>query len=146
MRLRSRFRVRAGIPSASMADLALLLLIFFMTTTFFQVERGPVLSLPTASQGQERSRENAVMLRVDAAGVLYWEGRRQSLAGLAQRLEKEQSRRTVERVFLYADASTEFENVFPVLQGLRGVSPVPLVLAVEPESRATRNRREEDPK
>jgi biopolymer transport protein ExbD len=132
MRIQSRARVRAGIPSASMADLALLLLIFFMTTTYFQVERGPTLTLPGASHGEERSREDAVVLHVDAGGSLFWEGRPVAVTTLAEQLAEERKKRAVRRVMIYADRTTPFDKIYPVLQGLRGEIPVPVVLAVEP--------------
>lgn len=132
MRIKSRTRVRAGIPSASMADLALLLLIFFMTTTYFQVERGPTLTLPGATHGDERTREDAVVLHVEAGGSLFWEGRPVNISTLSNRLTEEKKKRAVRRVLIYADRTTPFESIYPVLQGLRGEVPVPVVLAVEP--------------
>lgn len=136
MKARGSMRVRAGIPSASMADLALLLLIFFMTTTYFQVERGPALTLPGAAHGEEKSREDAVVLHVDPGGALYWGGRVVPVASLDDRLRAEREKRMVRRVMLYADRTTPFEKVHPVLQGLRGDRPLAIILAVEPGTEA----------
>jgi biopolymer transport protein ExbD len=118
-----------------MADLALLLLIFFMTTTYFQVERGPTVTLPGAVQGEERGREDAVTLHVDAAGALFWNGRPLAVSLLGERMAEEKTSRAVRRVMVYADRTTPFEKIFPVLQGLRGDQAVPVILAVEPEKR-----------
>ena len=144
MRVRGRLRIRAGIPSASMADLALLLLIFFMTTTFFQVERGPTISLPEAENSEERSREDAIMLHVDVAGALYWDGRPQPMEELSQRFDAMQKRRPVSRVLMYADATTPFDFVYPVLQALRGENPIPVVLAVDPIATGVGTETKED--
>ena len=132
MRTSTRFGVRAQIPSASMADLALLLLVFFMTTTFFQVERGPSVDLPGAAAFEERSREDAILLHVTPQGSVYWNGVEQDIASLGARVEQERSEKGVRRILLFADRATPFDRVFPLLQGLRGSSPLPIVLAVDP--------------
>jgi biopolymer transport protein ExbD len=115
-----------------MADLALLLLIFFMTTTYFQVEKGPTLTLPGAAHGEDSGREDAVVLHIDSGGLLFWNGRPAAVSTLAERLAAERSRHAIRRVLIYADRATPFARVYPVLQGLRGEVPVPVVLAVEP--------------
>ncbi len=48
MFFKRRARVSEEIPSASMADIAFLLLIFFLTTTVFSEEKGLQLVLPEA--------------------------------------------------------------------------------------------------
>ncbi len=48
MLLKKRSKVSDEIPSASMADIAFLLLIFFLTTTVFSEEKGLQLVLPEA--------------------------------------------------------------------------------------------------
>ena len=44
--------VKNDIPTASMADIAFLLLIFFMATTIFKLEQGLPIALPRAEAGQ----------------------------------------------------------------------------------------------
>ena len=72
----------------SMIDVVFLLLIFFMTTTYFQVERGPTLTLPGASHGKDSSREDAVVLlglgRQDFTTKQRWEQERPIVGGLAE--------------------------------------------------------------
>lgn len=128
----SRLRISARIPSASMADIALLLLIFFMTTTYFQVERGPAMTLPSAVQGEERSREGSAIVHITASGELFWNGVGIDLSTLTQRITVGRETRQVDRVLLYADGTTHFDQIYPVLRGLRSNTPLAVVLAVEP--------------
>lgn len=63
-----RSRVADGIPTSSMADVAFLLLVFFLVTTVFPKDRGLSLVLP---QGEsEVAPTNVVHFLVDAAGVV----------------------------------------------------------------------------
>ncbi|HKK28077.1 MAG TPA: biopolymer transporter ExbD, partial [Gemmatimonadota bacterium] len=50
--LNRRERVDDEIPTASLADIAFLLLIFFLTTTVFNEERGLPIVLPEQSKEQ----------------------------------------------------------------------------------------------
>jgi biopolymer transport protein ExbD len=57
--LESRLKIKAEIPTASMADIAFLLIIFFLTTTVFSEDKGLQLVLPEASAEQVKiSRRN----------------------------------------------------------------------------------------
>ena len=56
------------VPTASMADIAFLLLIFFMTTTIFRMEEGLPVSLPRAETAVKQKRERIMHIWIDAAG------------------------------------------------------------------------------
>jgi biopolymer transport protein ExbD len=61
------------IPQASLADIAFLLLIFFIATTTIAEEFGLSLILPAKAQGgsQEVNRQNVMVISTDAAGTTY---------------------------------------------------------------------------
>ena len=61
-------RVSDEIPTASMADIAFLLLVFFLTTTVFNEERGLPIVLPEQSEEQEVSAKNIIFFLVQADG------------------------------------------------------------------------------
>lgn len=61
MFFKKRSRVSDEIPSSSMADIAFLLLIFFLTTTVFSEEKGLQLVLPEASIEQVKVRSENIM-------------------------------------------------------------------------------------
>lgn len=66
--LNRKERVSDEIPTASLADIAFLLLIFFLTTTVFNEERGLPIVLPEAQEEQEVSAKNLLFLLVQPDG------------------------------------------------------------------------------
>ena len=56
------------IPTSSMADIAFLLLVFFMVTTIFKLEDGLPIELPKAEAGQKVPRERVAHIWIDRAG------------------------------------------------------------------------------
>ena len=61
-------RVSDEIPTASMADIAFLLLVFFLTTTVFNEEKGLPIVLPEEKEEQEVSAKNILFLIVQPDG------------------------------------------------------------------------------
>ena len=61
-------KVENQVPTASMADIAFLLLIFFMTTTIFKMEEGLPVTLPRAETAQKQKRERIMRIWIDAGG------------------------------------------------------------------------------
>ena len=69
--LKRRSRVSDEIPTASMADIAFLLLIFFLVTTVFSEERGLSLVLPEQqSEEVEINPKNIITFYVVGDGVV----------------------------------------------------------------------------
>jgi biopolymer transport protein ExbD len=67
-----RYRRAGGrgirIPTESMADIAFLLMIFFVTTTVLRIEEGLPLDLPRAITGLRQPREQIAHVWIDADG------------------------------------------------------------------------------
>ena len=68
--LNRKQRVSDEIPTASMADIAFLLLVFFLTTTVFNEEKGLPIVLPEEKEEQEVSPKNILFLIVQADGAV----------------------------------------------------------------------------
>lgn len=67
--LERKERVSDEIPTASMADIAFLLLIFFLTTTVFNEEKGLPIVLPEADQEEvDVSAKNLIFFLVQPDG------------------------------------------------------------------------------
>ena len=56
------------IPTSSMADIAFLLIVFFMVTSVFSVTRGLEFQLPRQQENTESSPEEAVHIHIEKAG------------------------------------------------------------------------------
>ena len=68
MHFERQSKIESSVPTASMADIAFLLLIFFMTTTIFKMEDGLPVTLPRAETAQKQKREKIMHIWIDAAG------------------------------------------------------------------------------
>lgn len=69
--LKRKSKVSDEIPTASMADIAFLLLIFFLTTTVFEEEKGLPIVLPEASAGEVQvSQRNIIHFLVQEDGAV----------------------------------------------------------------------------
>lgn len=66
--LQRKERVSDEIPTASMADIAFLLLIFFLVSTVFNEEKGLPIVLPEAQKEQEVSAKNIIFFLVQPNG------------------------------------------------------------------------------
>lgn len=66
--MKRKTSVSDEIPTASMADIAFLLLVFFLTTTVFNEEKGLPIVLPEESEEQEVSAKNIIFFLIQADG------------------------------------------------------------------------------
>lgn len=68
--MKKKNRPTGEIPTSSMADIAFLLLVFFLVTTVFDEERGLSIVLPEAQNEVEVSPKNILFLLVQPDGVV----------------------------------------------------------------------------
>ncbi len=75
MNFKKKTRVETEIPNSSMSDVAFLLLIFFLVTTIFNMEKGLSLSLPNSESAPKRiSKENICEIKIDPVGRITLDG------------------------------------------------------------------------
>jgi biopolymer transport protein ExbD len=127
MRLPYSKKAPAIIPTASMADIAFLLIIFFMVTTVHDVDRNSV-NLPLAKSRREAEKGSAiVVLALDQFGEISYffsDGTNMSKAvGGPQDIYLEVSNITYRdptmQFILKADATVRFEKIDELLDTLR---------------------------
>ncbi len=63
-------KVSDEIPSSSMADIAFLLLIFFLVTTTFPKDKGLRIVLPEQAEEQEVSQKNVLHIIINPTGTV----------------------------------------------------------------------------
>lgn len=68
MKFQRETKIENTVPTASMADIAFLLLIFFMTTTIFKMEDGLPITLPRAETAAKQEREKIIRIWIDPVG------------------------------------------------------------------------------
>jgi biopolymer transport protein ExbD len=69
--MRKKRKVGGEIPTASMADIAFLLLVFFLTTTVFDEEKGLEIVLPESGAEVAVSQKNVIHLMVQSDGLVH---------------------------------------------------------------------------
>ena len=123
--MKTKHRIRnigALIPSASMADIAFLLIIFFMLTTSFSPERTSV-RLPESGIRNEVSKDAAIVAITAKGTIMFTDGERpsfevshQELGGLTQELVKFIP---AKEFVIKADRSVRYKLIDQVLEQLR---------------------------
>ena len=74
MKIHRRTRASEEIPTCSMADIAFLLIIFFLVTTTMSMERGLGLQLPALGQGKKVPKKNLMHIWINASNQVAIEG------------------------------------------------------------------------
>lgn len=70
MKKNKRKRVKSTIPTASMADIAFLLIVFFLITTSLTKDKGIGFTLPAPDAAIRIPRRNITNVRIDSEGVI----------------------------------------------------------------------------
>jgi len=73
MELRKKRKIKFNIPTASMGDVAFLILIFFLTTTVFTKDKGLKMLLPESTEEEEKVQvkpENIVTIAINPVGEI----------------------------------------------------------------------------
>jgi biopolymer transport protein ExbD len=68
--LQRKCNTPASIPTASTADIAFLLNMFFMVTTIFKLEEGLPITMPRSTAGEKVPKEKVVHVWVDNDGTI----------------------------------------------------------------------------
>jgi len=133
MRLRKTTGIRAQIPTASMADIAFLLIVFFMVSTKFQVDKQTV-ELPQTRLRSEILAESAFIsitkpggnagLGVNGSVIRFSEGKTVSqpvvdLEDLQQRIASTVGQKPLQFFVIKADRDVPYETFDLVLNALK---------------------------
>jgi|TARA_B100000470_G_scaffold205264_1_gene179827 biopolymer transport protein ExbD len=89
MAIRER-KARAGtIPDGGMADIAFLLLIFFLVTTTIDMDKGIGIILPAEGQELEINKKNILNCLISASGAVLLGGEPVELKDLSRKVQEE---------------------------------------------------------
>jgi biopolymer transport protein ExbD len=106
------------IPTSSMADIAFLLIIFFMVTAVFSATKGLELHL-SDKESSDGEPEPSVLVHLQVAG-LEVDCRAMPLEALLPYLEPRLTRNPNKPVILYPDGDVSYERVVEVYDHLAG--------------------------
>lgn len=133
---RRRHRRRApAISVVSMADIAFILIVFFMVTTSFT--RGPQLEvqLPTAETGEPPAVPTAITISVGRDGTFAIDGREAPRELLGDLLRPLVGRLEQPAVVVAADKGVAWEEVVYAMDSARGIGVTQLELSVRDPAR-----------
>ncbi len=108
------------IPTSSMADIAFLLIIYFMVTTTFAATRGLDFSLPQEDNEQPLvEKEEAVLIEIQQAGVLMVDQKRMDLEDILEYLKPKLERNPMKPVIIRPLETAEYGHMVAVFDEIR---------------------------
>ncbi len=129
-----RRTVPAEIPTASMADVAFLLIIFFLVASFYSVTRGIQFSLPKHDEAALTAEpEAAVLIEIASNGALTVDRRPMPLAGVREYLIPKLRNNPSKSVILQTSLDAPYQHMTDVFDELRqaGVQNVVIPTSTE---------------
>jgi biopolymer transport protein ExbD len=116
-----------------MADIAFLLIIFYMSTTIFRMEDGLPMRLPAAESGQRVPAERLLHVWVDARGRISIGDREIALEDVSSVVSRRLREEPALTVAVNADASVPYRTVAAVLEELQEAGALSVSFTSEPE-------------
>jgi biopolymer transport protein ExbD len=137
-------KVASEIPTASMADIAFLLLIFFMVSTTFRREQDRHLMFPKAeaTQKQDEKRKNILHIWIEPDGAVYINDTAvpmDMVADVVLPLYRESDRRLL--ISIRGDRDVPYRFINTLTMQLQQANAVRVFFHTDLESRLTRERR-----
>ena len=123
----------SDIPMASLADIAFLLLIFFLVTTTIDVDRGIGLSLPAKGEETEVRTKNITNLLINAQGEILLDNEVIAINEIARRIEHKIQENPNLIVSVKTDRETKYDVFVHVLDELKEANATRISIA-EPTS------------
>jgi len=116
MKLRTRLKTDNTIPVAAMADIAFLLIVFFLLTSTFAKDTGLDISLPKAETSQDLPKRDVTIWitgsgEVHIGGTVVPPDRRQIVAALREALKD----KSIQSVTIRGDEGVDYGDVVRVM-------------------------------
>jgi biopolymer transport protein ExbD len=133
MKIRRR-EIPVEIPTASMADVAFLLIIFFLVASFYSVTRGIQFSLPKHDEAALTAEpEAAVLIEIAADSSIRVDNRPMPLADLQAYIGPKLERNPTKSVILQTSLDAPYQAMTDVFDELRQVGVQNLVIPTSAE-------------
>jgi biopolymer transport protein ExbD len=108
------------IPTASMADITFLLIIFFMVTSTFAATRGLDFAIPKEDKNPPQiEKEEAVLIAIHPGGVLEVDGKPMQLGQILDYLRPKLERNQTKPVIIKPDPDAAYGDMVRVYDLLR---------------------------
>lgn len=142
--LQRKSKASSDIPSSSLADMAFLLLIFFMVTTVFPKEQKREISIPQAQSTEklDEERKNIAHIWMERDGGIYINDQLiqpERVSDIIGPMYRETQQRLV--VSIRADGRVPYRYVDVLQKELQEANAVRVAFYTDLEQRVTRRRR-----
>ena len=142
MRFERNQKVSNAVPTSSMADIAFLLLIFFMVTTIFKMEDGLPISLPRVETAQKQKREKIMHIWIDAGGNIAINDKLVRVIQIGDILVNMLSERPDLIIAFNADDRAPYGVVSDVMDQLKEANAIRVSFTSDPKSANAPRRRQ----
>ena len=130
----TRREIPVEIPTASMADVAFLLIIFFLVASFYSVTRGIQFSLPKHDEAALTAEpEAAVLIEIASNSALTVDSRPMALAALRGYIAPKLQRNPTKSVILQTALEAPYQAMTDVFDELRQAGVRNLVIPTSTE-------------
>jgi biopolymer transport protein ExbD len=127
--------VGQNIPTSSMADIAFLLLVFFMVTTIFKLEDGLEVEMPKAAAAVMVPRERVAHIWIDRVGNISINDKLVHVEQVEPIIYAKLVANPALIVAFNTDTRTQFEIVDDVMEQLKSANATRVSFTTEFESR-----------
>jgi biopolymer transport protein ExbD len=132
MMLEKRKERTVAIPTASMADIAFLLLTFFLVTTSLDLDKGLGLTLPPQGQAKPIPRRNIASLLINAAGEVLLDEQEIEIPRIRDVIKQRLAQNDKLIVSIKTDRTTKYQVFVAVLDQVQ-MAEAPRISIAEPE-------------
>jgi biopolymer transport protein ExbD len=141
--LKRKSKAASEIPSSSLADMAFLLLIFFMVTTVFRQEEDRQVVFPDAEATQklEEPRKDILNVYVEQDGAIYINDRNTPPDGVAGVIAPIYMENRGLVVMLRSDRDVPYNRIDQILKELQAAGAYRVAFYTNLEQRMLRERR-----
>jgi biopolymer transport protein ExbD len=129
--IRRRVRHQNMVPTASMADIAMLLLIFFMSTTIIRAHDSGQVRLPGATAGEALLEETSVRVALGPRGAVTLNDAPIPLGAVGASLGGKLRRNPDLLISIHADGRAPYGTVALLIEQLKIARAPRVALAVE---------------
>lgn len=127
--LKKKRKITGKVPTASMADIAFLLVIFFMVTTTFKIDTGLKINLPKAEKIEKLSNKNLAIIWLNDQGRISIEDKFVPITIVSQLMDlKRFETNNLLIVEIKADRNTKYGAIDGVFEQLKKAQALRVVL------------------
>ena len=132
MNLKRSIRASEEIPTCSMADIAFLLIIFFLVTTTMSMDRGLGLQLPALGQGKKVPKKNLCHIWINASNNVAIEGEVTPIGEIENIIRRKLEENSRLIVSVKTDREAKYETMINVLDELK-LAEAPRISLASPD-------------